>query len=102
MLPAGIVTLRDSPSAVMLMVMSALVTCGERQLTSKEIASKAVNRNRLGGPALSRRAEWRSRVEVEIEVMRCIVSNALTCTAFIAVRCKCCLRTDNEPVRQRD
>src|SRR5689334_15583599 len=74
-LPAGTVRLRDLPSAMMLMVMSALVTCGERQPASKEIARKAEMRNRLGGLALSRCTERRSRVEVEIEVMRCIGSS---------------------------
>jgi hypothetical protein len=61
----------------MLMVISSPVTCGERQLASNEMASSKVNQSRLGGLALRRRADERSRVQVEIEVMRCIVSNVL-------------------------
>src|SRR5262245_56022759 len=59
------------------MMMSPLVTCGERQPASNEIANKTVSRSRLGGAALS-----------EIEVMRCIVSSwRFVCVALSAKYC---------------
>ena len=90
-LPAVTVTLRDLPSALMLTVMSALVTCGERQLTSKKIASKAEKRPRLRrieGLVLSLRTEWRRCVAGEIQEKGCIVFSALFWRC-ITLRARC-------------
>src|SRR5688572_2771819 len=48
-LPAGTVIVRVSPSAVTLTVISASLTCGERQPTSNVSASKRVGRDRWRG-----------------------------------------------------